>query len=40
MGAIISVPARRTDPSWSSVRAIADALGVSLTVLGRLVEGA
>jgi hypothetical protein len=28
-----------TDPSWSSVSALAEALGLSLTVLGRLVEG-
>jgi transcriptional regulator with XRE-family HTH domain len=39
IGTLTRLEGGSTDPSWSSVRAIAEALGVSLTVLGRLVEG-
>jgi predicted transcriptional regulator len=39
IGTLTRMEAGTTDPSWSSVRAIAEALGISLTVLGHLVEG-
>ena len=39
IGTLTRLEAGTTDPSWSSVRALAEALGVSLPVLGRLVEG-
>ena len=39
VGTLSRLEAGTSDPSWSSVRALAEALGVSLPVLGRLVEG-
>jgi transcriptional regulator with XRE-family HTH domain len=39
LGTLTRMEAGTTDPSWSSVRAIAEALGLSLAALGRLVEG-
>jgi transcriptional regulator with XRE-family HTH domain len=39
IGTLTRLEAGTTDPSWSSVRALAEALGISPTVLGRLVEG-
>jgi transcriptional regulator with XRE-family HTH domain len=39
IGTLTRLEAGTTDPSWSSVRAIAETLGLSLAVLGRLVEG-
>jgi transcriptional regulator with XRE-family HTH domain len=39
IGTLTRLEAGTTDPSWSSVRALAEALGISLTVHGRLVEG-
>jgi transcriptional regulator with XRE-family HTH domain len=38
VGTLTRLEAGATDPSWSSVRALAQALGVSLPALGRMVE--
>jgi transcriptional regulator with XRE-family HTH domain len=39
IGTLTRLEAGTTDPSWSSLRSLREALGISLTVLGRLVEG-
>jgi transcriptional regulator with XRE-family HTH domain len=39
IGTLTRMEAGTTDPSWSSVRALAEALGLSLAALGRLAEG-
>jgi transcriptional regulator with XRE-family HTH domain len=38
LGTVARVEAGQSDPSWSSVRAIADTLNLSLVQLGRQVE--
>jgi hypothetical protein len=38
VGTLTRVEAGTTDPSWSSVRALAEALGVSMRDLGARVE--
>jgi transcriptional regulator with XRE-family HTH domain len=38
VGTLTRLEAGSTDPSWSSVRAIADALKLSMVQLGRMVE--
>jgi transcriptional regulator with XRE-family HTH domain len=38
VGTLTRLEAGTSDPSWSSVRSIAEALGLSMEKLGRLVE--
>jgi transcriptional regulator with XRE-family HTH domain len=38
VGTLTKLEAGKTDPSWSSVRALAGALGLSLVQLGRMTE--
>jgi transcriptional regulator with XRE-family HTH domain len=38
VGTLTRLEAGNTDPSWSSVRAIAEALKLSMVQLGRMVE--
>jgi ribosome-binding protein aMBF1 (putative translation factor) len=38
VGTLSRLEAGKTDPSWVELRAIAETLGISLTVLGRLIE--